>query len=103
MDKKEVFFQNLQKQLLEWNEKCGNLESRLIETGSSLKTDYGETIEIIHPETKLVEMRMAELRESGEEARDDLRHGLEKAIKDLKEAYLKASVRSHLELDKSFV
>ena len=48
-------------------------------------------------------MRMAELRESGEEARDQLRHGLEKAVKDLKEAYLKASAHSHLELDKSFM
>ena len=103
MDKKEESFENLQKQLLEWNEKCCKLESRLIETGSSLKTDYSETIEVIHPETKLVEMRMAELRESGEEAREYLMHGLEKAIKDLKEAYLKASVHSHLELDKTFV
>jgi len=103
MDKKQIIFEDLQNQLVEWNEKCGKLESRLIETGSSLTADYGETIEIIHPETKLVEMRMAELRESGEEARDQLRHGLEKAVKDLKEAYLKASAHSHLELDKSFM
>lgn len=103
MDKEQIIFEDLQKQLLEWNKKIGELESRLIETGSSLTTGNSETIEILHPEIKLVEMRMAELRETGEEARYELRHGLQKAVKVLKEAYTKASVHSRLDLNKSFV
>jgi len=102
MDKKQITFEDLQKQLLKWNEKIGELESRLVETGTSLITGNSETIEILHPEVKLVEMRMAELRETGEEAREELKHGLQKAIKDLKEAYTKASVHSRLDLNKNF-
>ncbi len=102
MDKKQIIFEDLQKQLIEWNEKYGDLESRLLETRSCLKTSYNDTIEILHPEVKLVEMRMARLRESGEEARDELKHGLQKAIKELKEAYIKASLHSYLELNKNF-
>lgn len=102
MDKKQIIFDDLQKQLLEWNKKIGELESRLVETGSSLKTSYSDTIEILHPEVKLVEMRMSELKETGEAARDELRHGLQKAVKNLKEAYTKASARSHTELNKNF-
>lgn len=102
MDKKQNIFEDLQKQLIEWNEKFSDLESRLLETQTSLKTSFSDAIEILHPEVKLVEMRMAQLRESGEEARDELKHGLQKAIKDLKEAYVKASLHSHLEINKSF-
>ena len=102
MDKQKVNFENLQKELLEWIEKISLLESRLDESGTSLKTNDSEVIEILHPEIKLVEMRMAELRESVEEAHEQLKHGLQKAIKDLKEVYIKASVRSRLKLDKNF-
>jgi len=42
------------------------------------------------------------LRESGTEASDELKFGLQKAIKVMKEAYLKASLHSHLEINKSF-
>lgn len=102
MDKRQIIIEELQKQLLEWNKKIGELESKAAETGSSLKTNYSETIEILHPEIKLVEMRMAELREKGEDVYEELIHGLQKAIKDLKEAYRKASVHSHQEPDRNF-
>lgn len=102
MDKKQILFKDLHRQLNNWDGKFSDLESRLFETGSELKTDYSETIEILHPEIKLVEMRMAELRESGEDACEELIYRLQKPIKVLKEAYAKASTRGHLEIDKSF-
>ncbi|HKB86696.1 MAG TPA: hypothetical protein VKD08_11025 [Ignavibacteriaceae bacterium] len=102
MDKQQIIFEDLQRQLIEWNERFSELESRLLETHASLKTVWSETPEILHPEMKLVEMRMAELRESGTEASDELKFGLQKAIKVMKEAYLKASLHSHLEINKSF-
>ena len=102
MDKHQIIFEDLQRQLTEWNERFSELESRLLATQASLKTSWTETPEILHPEMKLVEMRMAELRDSGEEARNELKFGLQKAIKIMKEAYLKASLQSHLEINKSF-
>ena len=102
MDKRQIIFEDLQKQITEWNEKYGELASRLLETHSSLKTDYSESIEILHPEIRLVEMRMAELRESGEKAHEELIYGLQKAIKDMREAYIKASLHSRKETDHSF-
>lgn len=94
MDKKQIIFEDLLKQLAEWNEKYCDLESRLSSIHSSIKTNYSEYIEILHPEIKLVETRMAELRESREEVREELIHGLKKAVRDLKEAYVKASIYS---------
>ncbi len=94
MDKKQIIFEDLLKQLIEWNEKYCDLDSRLSSIHSLIKTNYREDVEILHPEIKLVETRMAELRESGEEVRDELIHGLKKAIKDLREAYVKASFYS---------
>lgn len=94
MDKKQIIFEDLLKQLVEWNEKYCNLDSRLSSVHSIIKRNYIEDIEILHPEIKLVETRMAELRESREEVREELIHGLKKAIKDLREAYVKASFYS---------
>ncbi len=94
MDKKQLIFEDLLNQLTEWSEKYSGLESRLPEIQSSLKTSNSEGIEILHPEIKLVEMKMAALRESKEELREDLIQGLKKAVKDLKEAYVKASFHS---------
>ena len=102
MDKRQIIFEDLQKQISEWNERCGELASRLLETHSSLRTDYSEPVEILHPEIKLVEMRMAELRESGEKAQAELIHGLQKAVKDMREAYVKASLHSRIEGNHSF-
>jgi hypothetical protein len=96
MDKEQLILENLQKQLIEWNEKFGDLESRLLETKLSLKTNYSDVIEILHPEIKLVEMKMAELRDSGEIARQELRSGLQMAIKEMKNAFMKASLHSHI-------
>ncbi len=102
MDKQQIIFEDLQRQLIEWNDRFSELESRLLETNSALKTGLAEMPEIIHPEVRLVEMRMAELRVSGREACDELKLGLQKAIKVMKEAYVKASLHSHLEINKSF-
>ncbi len=103
MDKKHLILEDLQKQLTEWVEKYSDLESRYSEVHSSVKTNYSESIEILHPEIKLVEMRMAELRESREEVREELIHGLKKAVKDLKEAYVKASMQNSRQLEKTYV
>jgi predicted nucleic acid-binding Zn-ribbon protein len=94
MDKRQIIFEDLLKQLSEWNEKFCDLETRLSAIHSSIKTNYSESIEVLHPEIKLVETRMAALRESREDVREELIHGLNKAIKDLKEAYIKASFYS---------
>ncbi len=94
MDTKQNIFEDLLKQLAEWDEKYRALELRLSEMHSPVKTNYSECIEILHPEIKLVEMRMAGLRETREEVSEELIHGLKKAVKDLKEAYVKASVYS---------
>jgi hypothetical protein len=101
MDKKQIDFEDLQKELTGWNEKFGELESLLIDAKPSQKSGYSEPIEILHPEVKLVEMRMAELKGNEEGARDELRHGLQKAIKVLKEAYVKALHYSNQESDES--
>ena len=92
MDKKQIIFEDLLNQLAEWNEKYCDLVSRWSELRSSVKTDFNEYIEVLHPEIKLVETRMAGLRDAREEVREELIHGLKKAVKDLRESYVKASL-----------
>jgi len=86
MSKRDEYVTKLKGKLDEWNEDIDKLEAKAEHVKEDVKEKYAEEIETVKKQRDVVKQKTMELVESGEEAWEELKTGVESAWKKLTEA-----------------
>jgi len=84
MGLKEAYQDKMEAQLREWQAKIDVLKARVDRAGADQKVKYYERIESLKAKKKAADIKLAELRQAGESAWEDVKTGMEMAWDDLK-------------------
>ena len=84
--KKEEYIDKMAKQLKEWSSRVDELETRVAKTSSEVKAGYETFIKDTKKKRDDLSHKLHELGETGGDAWDALKTGIEAASKDLKHA-----------------
>lgn len=76
----------LAEQLKEWDAKIGVLEGKTKQTLADAKTGLGEQVRSLRAQEQVLEQKVAELKDRGEEGWESLKGGVDKAATSLKTA-----------------
>jgi nucleotide-binding universal stress UspA family protein len=84
LEKKEAYQGKVEIQLKEWGAKIEELKAKTQKSKADLKSKYEKQIEDLQAKQTVVQQKLRELRESGEEAWEGLKIGIEKSLDELK-------------------
>lgn len=93
MSTKDAYREKMEARLDEYRAKIAQLEARARRAKADAEIDYGKRIERLRSKEEEVRTKLAELRDAGEDAWEDVRDGVDRAWTDLKEAVEKAASR----------
>jgi hypothetical protein len=93
MDKKQAYEERLKAQLEEWNAKIDVLKAKAKKAEAGVGVEYYETIDNIKAKQVVAKNKLAEMREAGDDAWEDLKEGLEGAWNSLGDAVKSATSR----------
>ena len=86
MSKRDEYVEKLKHKLDDWNEDIDELEAKADHVKADMKEKYQEELKVVHQQRETVKQKANELIESGEEAWEELRTGVEDAWHKLTEA-----------------
>jgi phage tail tape-measure protein len=94
MNRKELYVQHLEGKMKEWEAEMDKLSARLDQAEAKNRLELKKRIESIDREKEKVKIRLKELRDSGKDAWEEMRAGvqaawneLEKSMKNVKDAF----------------
>lgn len=90
MNTKEAYQQKLEAQVREWGAKIDELKAKADKVKAEAKIEYYEQIQELHTKQAVVQAKLRALSNSGEEAWEELKVGVEHAWNDFKTAVEKA-------------
>ncbi|MDD5411512.1 MAG: coiled coil domain-containing protein [Methylobacter sp.] len=90
MSKKEAYQDKIDAQLREWSAKIDELNAKANKATAEVKIEYYEQIEELRSKQANAQTKLQALRNSGEQAWEELKPGLEQAWDDLKTSVEKA-------------
>jgi len=90
MDTKEAYQEKAEAQLREWGAKIDELKAKADKAKAEAKIEYYEQIEELRSKQEAIQLKLQKLRESGGQAWEELKPGLEHAWNDLKISVEKA-------------
>jgi autotransporter translocation and assembly factor TamB len=93
MTMKEAYEKKLEAQLDEWKTEIDKLKAKVEKAEADAQIKYYEQIEDIRAKQKIAQEKLAELKKAGEDASEDLKIGLDKALKNLRGAIESATSR----------
>jgi chromosome segregation ATPase len=93
MSKKEAYIEKLQAQLDEWDAEIKKLNAKAAKAQADAKLEYHEQIDRIRLQQQEARAKMDELRQSSEDAWEDLVAGMERAWDSLGKAVRSAMSR----------
>lgn len=91
MGKKQEYEQKMAAQLREWKAQIDLLKAKAEKAGAEQKVAYHEQIENLRKHERKARERLDDLRDAGEDAWEHLVDGLERAGRDLKSAFERAT------------
>jgi nucleotide-binding universal stress UspA family protein len=83
-EKKKAYQEKIEAQLKEWGAKIDELKARAETSKAELKTKYEKQIEDLRAKQEVVQLKLREFRESGGEAWEGLKTGMEKSLEEMK-------------------
>lgn len=83
MTRQEAYEKKIEAQLKEWKTEIDKLKAKVEKAEADTQIKYHEQIEDIKVKQEAARKKLAELKEAGEDASEDLRIGLDKALKSL--------------------
>jgi predicted outer membrane protein len=86
MSKKEAYEKKLQAQLDEWKAEIDKLKAKADQAGADAQVKYHQQIEDLRSLQKKVGSKLAELREAGDDAWEELKAGIESASESLRDS-----------------
>lgn len=93
MSKKQEYVDKLQGQLDGFNAKMNVLQNQASEADSSYQPSHNQTIEELSLKRQVVESKLNQLKNAGEEDWEDLKEGMENAMADFSTAIKGATAR----------
>jgi len=93
MNSKQAYQEKLDAQMREWNAKFEELKAKADQAKAEAKIEYYERIEELRSKQEVALRKLQEFGDSGEQAWEDLKPGLEHAWNDLKTSVEKAISR----------
>lgn len=87
LEKKRAYQERIEVQLKEWEPQMDVLKARAEQVKTDARMMYKEQIENLRQKQEAARQRLQELKDSSEEAWEELRVGLDKTLEDLKEAF----------------
>jgi nucleotide-binding universal stress UspA family protein len=84
LEKKKAYQKKIEGQLKEWGAKIDELMAKAETSKAELKVKYRDQIQDLRAKQEIVQRKLRELRESGEETWGGLRAGIEKSLDELK-------------------
>jgi DNA repair ATPase RecN len=87
MSDREVYIEKMAAKLKEWDAKIEKLEIKAKASTTDVKKEYNREIEDLKRQREKVQAKIHKLRESGDDAWDELKAGLEKSWKTLGNAF----------------
>ncbi len=87
LEKKKVYQERIETQLKEWEPQIEGLKARAEQVKADAQTMYKERIENLRQKQEAARQKLQELKDSSEEAWEELRVGLDKTLEELKEAF----------------
>jgi nucleotide-binding universal stress UspA family protein len=93
LKKKKEYQEKIEAQLKEWEPKIEALKAKADSAKSDAQTIYKEQIENLRQKQDAARGKLKELKDSGEEAWEEVKGGVDKAIEDIKEAFSRAKAK----------
>lgn len=93
MSMKEAYEKKLQAQLDEWNAEIDKLKAKADSAEADAQLEYYKQIEDLREQQLAARAKLSELRQSGEDAWEDLKAGIDSAWKSLGDAVRSAASR----------
>lgn len=93
MSKRDVYIQKLHAKIDEWNSDIEKLAAKAQQAEADARIEYQEQIAALKRQRRDVENKLADLKQSGEGAWEDLRAGLDLAFDSMSEAVKSAMSR----------
>ncbi len=90
MEKRQVYIKKLEEKLMEYDAKLAELEKKAAEVQEEMKNEYISQIDNLETKREEFAAKHEKLKESGEQAWDEIKTGTEKAWDELEEAIEKA-------------
>ncbi|BFN37546.1 hypothetical protein [Fidelibacter multiformis] len=87
MSEREVYIEKMAAKLKEWDAKIEKLEAKARNAQADVKKEYDEQIREMKTQREKVQNKIHKLRESGDDAWDELKAGLEKSWKTLGDTF----------------
>ena len=91
--KRKVYVEKVEAQLKEWGTEIDILKAKAEKTKAEAKIKYYEKIQDLRARQESLGLKLQELKGSGEEVWEEVKTGVDKAVKDLKEAFKRAKSR----------
>lgn len=91
--KKKAYVEKMEAQLKEWGPEIDLLKAKAEKAEADAKSTYLKQIEELRGKQESVKQKVHELRESGDEAWEDFRKGVEDAFNDMKKALKRSASR----------
>lgn len=93
MSMKEAYEKKFEAQLNEWKTEIDKLKAKVEKAEADAQIKYYKQIENIRAKQKIAQEKLAELKKAGEDASEDLKIGLDNALKNLRGAIESATSR----------
>jgi nucleotide-binding universal stress UspA family protein len=91
--KRKVYVDKVETQLKEWGTEIDILKAKAEKAKAEAKIKYYEKIQDLRARQESLGLKLQELKGSGEEAWEEVKTGVDRAVKDLKEAFKRAKSR----------
>ncbi|HSB06750.1 MAG TPA: universal stress protein [Thermodesulfobacteriota bacterium] len=89
-EKKKAYQEKIETQLKEWEPKIDALKTKADKAKTDAQAMYKEQVENLRTKQEAARQKLQELRDSGGEAWEEVKVGLDKAIEDLKQTFNRA-------------
>lgn len=92
-EKRKVYQEKIEAQLKEWSAKVDDLKAKGDKSKAELRKMYEKQIQDLRSKQEALEKKLQGLRDSGDEAWEDFKEGVENAVREMKEALRQAASR----------
>lgn len=93
MSNKEAYKEKIRAQLDEWKAEADKLRARIKKKQADGKIDSSKYLDELKVKQQEARAKLKQLEDSGEDAWEDIKSGLEKATAELKESYQKVRAK----------
>lgn len=93
MSKRDAYVKRMQAQLDEWNAEIDRLEAKVKKADADSRVEYEKRLADVRRHRDDARARMAEFRQAGDDAFEELRDGVEEAWSALKKSLVRAKDR----------